>query len=223
MQFASKEISSAQQAPHKRLIDDLERHLAAPYQKPLQTHNLEAFEQLLKHINSNKYEQLILDSCCGTGLSSRALANNNPGALVIGIDRSLKRLNTESLNAGELPENCLLLRANCEDIWRLCEREGLVFKQHFLLYPNPYPKTEHLKRRWHGHPVFPLLPKLAQKTELRSNWRIYLEEFELCWRHLGAGETQLNELAVQEPLTLFERKYLNSGQALYQLICQNQL
>ncbi|WP_370978330.1 methyltransferase domain-containing protein [Agaribacterium sp. ZY112] len=221
MQFDSHSIDSPQQGLHPRLDDYLVKHLECPYQKPIQAHNLAAFEQFQTSIQAHGASSLILDSCCGTGLSTRALAKQHPDSLVIGVDRSIKRLNTQSLDAEALPANVLLLQANCEDIWRLCVQEKLSFDKHCILYPNPYPKSEHLKRRWHGHPVFPVLGQLAPITELRSNWPLYLEEFQHCWQKLKQGKTQLFELDVQEPLTLFERKYHLSGQKLYQLLCES--
>ena len=146
------------------------------------------------------------------------LAARHPEALVIGLDRSEHRL---SKSEGRLTGNCLFLRVNCEDVWRLCVKEGLRFKKHYILYPNPYPKAEHLKRRWHGHSVFPELAELSEEIELRSNWSTYLEEFKIAWRLLTNREAELSQLQLQHEdhaLTLFERKYFLSGQPLYQLI-----
>lgn len=49
------------------------------------------------------------------------------------------------------PTNLLLLRAELEDFWVLAHRDSdWIVHSHYLLYPNPYPKTKHLFRRWHG-------------------------------------------------------------------------
>ena len=89
--------------------------------------------------------------------------------------------------------NVWLVRAELVDFWRLLWQHqqqqrptsssslNFTISQHYLLYPNPYPKSKRLKQRWYAHPAFPLL--LAQvgagsgKTILRSNWKQYLEEF----------------------------------------------
>ena len=52
---------------------------------------------------------------------------------------------------GKRPKNLFLVRAELTDFWMLVARQSdwLVAK-HYLLYPNPYPKSKHLQRRWHG-------------------------------------------------------------------------
>ena len=227
MLFESKVVHSSQDGIHPRLQHYVQKHLDQPFQKPIQEHNLPAFEELQRHIQRSGHTQLILDSCCGTGLSTRHLALRNTNALIIGLDRSEKRLSTHSLDAVELPENALMLRANCEDIWRLCVQEKLSFNKHYLLYPNPYPKSEHLKRRWHGHPVFPYLPKLSASTELRSNWALYLEEMQIAWFMATGLKPELKQIELEQngnnkPLTLFERKYHLSGQNVYKLLCRSE-
>ena len=54
------------------------------------------------------------------------------------------------------PKNCLLLRANMIDFWLLVAHQSdWHITAHYILYPNPFPKSKHLRRRWHGHPVYP--------------------------------------------------------------------
>ncbi len=216
--FDSKEITSPQTKPHKRLCEVVGKHVENTYKKPFQDHNLIAFKKLQKAIESKEHNAFILDSCCGTGMSTSLLAEMHPESLVIGIDRSAKRLEKKPNDFFEKRDNCIYLQGNCEDIWRLCVEHNITFEMHYILYPNPYPKAEHLKRRWHGHPVFPFLQHLAPKTILRSNWRLYLEEFSIAWAAINQSETEeVSTLEVTTPLTLFERKYLASGQPLYEL------
>lgn len=159
---------------------------------------------------------LILDSCCGTGMSTRILANRFPQSLVIGIDQSRKRLEKET-EGMKKPSNCLMLQANCEDIWRLCIKNNIIFDAHYILYPNPWPKINHLKRRWHGHSVFPVLKDLAQTTVLRSNWKLYLEEFSLAWEILAGSTSIIKPLTIENAMTLFEKKYIGSKQQVFEL------
>lgn len=110
-----------------------------------------------------------------------------------------------------------LLRAEGATILRLLAAAQLRIERLYLLYPNPWPKPEHLMRRWQGHPVFPTLIELAQCIVLRTNWRIYAEEFAqaACQfdRH-GRVEALASE---DPPLTPFERKYRRSGHACWEL------
>jgi len=213
----SNTVTSNQPGLHKNLDDTVRKHIHSEYKKPIQQHNLLAFEQLQEKIYNQNFSSLILDSCCGTGKSTMTLAKNNPDSLIIGIDQSFKRLNKQ-LDDVIQPDNCLLLQANCEDIWRLCDAHNIHFAAHYILYPNPWPKSVHLGRRWHGHPVFPYLAKISDKTIVRSNWRLYLEEFQQAWCLLTEQSSEICPLKINSPLTLFEKKFAESGQVLYELI-----
>ncbi|CAN0110597.1 unnamed protein product, partial [Ectocarpus sp. 13 AM-2016] len=76
-------------------------------------------------------------------------------------------------------------------LWVLASRDNAwEIKEHYILYPNPYPKRSQLRSRWHGHSVFPVLLSLGGVITLRSNWRTYLDE--VCQAVLainGAAQT----------------------------------
>ncbi|MFL0800178.1 MAG: methyltransferase domain-containing protein [Agarilytica sp.] len=213
--YDSKKVISNQAGVHERLAEYVKKHMASAYRKPYRAHNLDAYATFESALASRSPEALILDSCCGTGMSTRILARRNPNALVVGLDQSAHRLNK---HADSAPENCLFLRANCEDVWRLFVDNDIVFDQHFILYPNPWPKSVQFKRRWQGHPVFPVLSRLSKITTLRSNWDMYLDEFSLAWEILTGAESSVEPIFVEEAMTLFEKKYMGSGQALYELV-----
>ena len=88
--------------------------------------------------------------------------------------------------------------------------------KHYLLYPNPWPKSAHLGRRWHGAPVFPAILKIAEKLEMRSNWRLYLEEFRMALALAGV-DSEIEAFQPDTYLTPFERKYHQSQQKLWRL------
>lgn len=210
----SRCIADAQREVNENLHTVVNKHRTTTFLKPIQPHNRVAFERIQQKIQEHDKQRLILDSCCGTGLSSMKLAAMNPDAFVIGIDQSMVRLSKST--EADL-DNLHYERANCEDVWRLLMSAGVCFDEHYILYPNPYPKPAHLKRRWHGHPVFPTLIGLSKKLTLRSNWRLYLEEFNLAWHLMEQPMGVIDQLKIVEPLTLFERKYWHSAQALYEL------
>lgn len=143
-------------------------------------HTSIAFAEALEFVDNfyaGKYKEkrVILDSGCGVGLSTLQLAAQNPDTPVIGIDRSFVRLTKEikphllreaqlsdfveavnkvsdkdNNNDGQ-PTNYLFLRAELADFWMLVARNtDWIVDRHYLLYPNPYPKAKHLRRRWHG-------------------------------------------------------------------------
>ena len=210
LQAESSQVSSNQPHTHPGLPGLLRRHLATRWRKPVAAFNREAFEQLGTALAKTP-RPLVLDSFCGTGLSTAQLARLYPDHLVIGIDQSAQRLARHSRTEGEY----LLLRAECEPLWLLMAQAGLTVNHHYLLYPNPWPKRTHLKRRIHGHPAFPLLLALAGKIELRTNWQIYAEEFGLAL-HLAGVRGHVSQFAAgRRPLTLFEQKYRDSGHTLW--------
>ncbi|OHV07671.1 tRNA (guanine(46)-N(7))-methyltransferase TrmB [Kushneria phosphatilytica] len=220
MHANSTPVRTAQQRPHEDLARQIERALGAAWQRPIAEHTRQAFEQA-QTWRAARTGPLILDAGCGVGLSTRELARRQPDHSVIGIDRSAERLGRDlSRSWGELPDNALLLRADLVDFWRLALAAGWQPEQHYLLYPNPWPKVSQLKRRWQGHPVLPTLLALGGTLELRSNWRIYVEEFAQAIE-LVCGLAPLVEWWQPEiPMTPFERKYKESGQSLWRLVCR---
>ena len=215
MHATSRFIVTNQAGPHDDVPRRVARALEYPLRKPVAEHTCTAFAEADAWLAANRMP-LILDAGCGVGLSTRHLAQQHPDCAVIGIDRSADRL---SRDHGALPDNALLVRADLVDFWRLALAAGWQPLQHYLLYPNPYPKAAHLKMRWHGHPVFPAILALGGWLELRSNWRLYLEEFALAVELASGLRAAIREHhPVGEYLTPFERKYHLSDQSLWRLV-----
>jgi tRNA G46 methylase TrmB len=214
----SRSVTTNQTSIHDDLDRVVRRHLQHPWRAPIADHDVQAFRRLQQWRDAQGSERpLMLDSGCGTGRSSRALASQNPNALVVGVDQSAVRLDRATRRFETLPENLLLLRADCAGLWRLMAGEGWQLHRHQILYPNPWPKSAHLKRRWHGHPVWPTLLSLGGELEMRSNWPLYLQEVQAALKISGIQAT-LSALPEQhEPLTDFEEKYQASGQLNWRL------
>lgn len=218
----SRVPTSAQTGIHEHLATLLDRHLASPFRKPYTDYNRAAFAASLERRERvAPGAPLILDSCCGVGESSIALAKAFPNHYVIGVDQSESRLarNIGGKQGGaELPSNLDLVRADLVDYWRLLNDAGVRLDRHYLLYPNPWPKIGHLSRRWHGHPVFPVMLELGGVLECRSNWQIYVEEHCFAVQRITGQSTVCEPYAPTEALTPFERKYLDSGHTLFRSI-----
>lgn len=209
----SRVPQSAQTGIHERLAELVDRHRREPFRKPVLDYNRAAFDESMAAWGERL--PLILDAACGTGASSVLLAEQNPQCFVIGVDQSEARLTTEK---GKLPANLCLVRADLVDYWRLLAERGARLERHCLFYPNPWPKIGHLSRRWHGHAVFPVLPALGGVIECRSNWRIYVEEFAFALGRVLGREVGWEAFVPDEPVSPFERKYRDSGQALYRCV-----
>ncbi|WP_414431622.1 tRNA (guanine(46)-N(7))-methyltransferase TrmB [Alcanivorax sp. IL2] len=213
----SRSVTSNQTGIHSDLDRVVRRHLQSPWRAPIADHDAQAFARLQQWRQAQGAERaLILDSGCGTGRSSLLLARQQPEALVVGVDQSAVRLERASKRF-QLPDNLLLLRADCAGLWRLIAGEGWQLQRHQILYPNPWPKSAHLKRRWHGHPVWPTMLSLGGELEMRSNWLLYLQEVRDALA-ISDIRAELSQLPMQsEPLTDFEEKYQASGQVNWRL------
>ena len=203
-------LKTDQVAPHPDLAEIVQHHQDHPWRKPCPAHTREAFEQLLERLQRDN-RPLILDSFCGTGMSTALIARANPDALVVGIDQSAHRLAKHQTSAAQ---NYLLLRAEAEPFWFCLMEAGITLHSHWLLYPNPWPKASQLKRRVHGHGAFPVLSRLGGRLELRTNWDIFAQEFAQAAGLIGI-KGQTAALTPDAPMTLFERKYANRGQTLW--------
>ena len=190
------------------------KHLTCSYQRPIPTIAQQTFTAVKAKIERVK-RPIILDSGCGIGYSSQLLAEQHPEHWVLGIDQSVHRL--AKAEQQKQPDNLLLIRANLIDFWRLAVAAKWILDKHYLLYPNPWPKKQHLKRRWHGHPVWPDLVALGGQLELRTNWLIYGLEMHRALELSGIEADSVESFSPETYLTPFEQKYHLSGQELYRL------
>ncbi|MEZ5537134.1 MAG: hypothetical protein R3F02_16110 [Thiolinea sp.] len=213
--FTANIVTSNQSGIHDNLEQVVRRNQENTFRKPAAEHTLRAFTAVQQRI-AERQQPIILDSGCGTALSTRHIAQQYPDSLVIGVDRSEFRLGKQYEEA--LPENALTLRADLVDFWNLAAQAGWRLQHHFILYPNPYPKAIHLKRRWHAHPVFPQLLKLGGQLELCTNWQTYAEEFALALRLNGYPDASVQPFVPETCRTLFETKYHQTGQDLYRCV-----
>ncbi|WP_339768001.1 SAM-dependent methyltransferase [uncultured Paraglaciecola sp.] len=213
----SRHIDSNQTGIHEKIPELVARHLQHTSQRPFTEHTLQAFAQAQNWLNDWQ-GPLILDACCGVGESTTHIANKYPEAKVIGVDKSAHRIGKhEHYNLKQ--DNALILRADLNDFWRLAVQANWRLAKHFLLYPNPYPKSAHVQRRWHASPAFADILKLGGQLEVRSNWQIYIEEFSMALDIAGfSGDT--HQYHDKQAITPFERKYWASGQHSWQVIAQ---
>ncbi|AWB67271.1 SAM-dependent methyltransferase [Saccharobesus litoralis] len=216
MQANSRSIESNQAGIHDSLEKVVNKHLTHEFKKPIADHTRQVFELIDQQIKADP-KPLIFDACCGVGDSSRYLAKQYPDHWVVGIDKSADRLNRERTEPDA--SNLILARADLNDFYRLAVAANWQPELHKILYPNPWPKSAHLQRRWHGSAAFPSIVALGGQLEMRSNWPIYLEEFAKALEI--AGHKAIVKQIQPEPfITPFEKKYVLSGQAIYQLQAQ---
>jgi tRNA G46 methylase TrmB len=214
VQQSSREISTNQTGIHPSLYKVVTRQLANPSQKPFSEHTQKAFDMVVDWLGDWQGE-LILDSCCGVGESTAKIALSQPNARVIGVDKSALRTDKHQSYAVDA-NNYLVVRADLNDFLRLLVAANITLTKHYLLYPNPYPKSAHLQRRWYATSALVDIIKLGGKLEVRSNWQLYIEEFSAA---LKVAQINSEHILLQQgtPITPFERKYWESGQSSWQL------
>lgn len=234
MRANSSLITSRQTGIHDQLAHRVAKHASTQFLKPIADYNRTAFNTAVAAWRGGNGGKLILDAGCGVGLSTLHLASQFPDHFVIGVDQSADRTGRHTLWTGEVPSNYIRVRANLIDFWRLMLDAGIFPHRHYLLYPNPWPKKHHIGRRWHGHPVFPIIVALGGHFECRSNWPIYIDECAAALRQLSPGEVAVEPFPNRAlsllddglapltlpyaPITPFEEKYLASGHTLWRCI-----
>lgn len=215
----SRPVTSNQKDVHDGLDDLVLKHLNSRFLKPFDKHNVEAYQSTLALFDkSGRDKPLILDSGCGNGSSTRKLAELFPNFFIVGIDKSAARIEKGTNRFDTRQSNFCVVRADLIDFWRLALNDGLTIEKHFILYPNPWPKSQHIQRRWHGSPVFKTILELGGELELRSNWKTYTLEFQQALRVAGV-ESTVNLINTDNPndMTDFETKYRLSDHQLWQL------
>ncbi|MDM7861278.1 SAM-dependent methyltransferase [Alteromonas sp. ASW11-36] len=219
MSYSVRPINTTQTEVHDKLEEYVKRYQQAPRRRPVSEHTQLAFDAAIEWLGDWQ-GPIIFDSCCGVGESTAVIAAQYPDAKVIGIDKSAARLakHTSYTNASS---NYQVIRADVNDFWYLAQQHGIKLSHHFLLYPNPYPKPGQIQKRWHAGPAMPDFIALGGTIEVRSNWRLLLEEFRLALIIYGI-ESELTAVS-GEPMTPFERKYLLSGQDCWRLVTQHRM
>ena len=162
-EILSSKVYSNQVDVHPELERIVPRHQQTTFRKSIGKPTLDAFEAIDEEVQSSGLT-LILDSGCGTGVGTYKIAAANPNALVIGVDKSAARLSYAKARVNpRCGGNLRFVRAELSDFWRLAADRGWPVEAHYLLYPNPWPKKQ-LMRRWHGHPAVSYTHLRAHET-----------------------------------------------------------
>ncbi len=237
-----RSVTSNQIDIYKNLEAVVRKYAATTFLRPVADHTREAFDKASDFVRSFYGSRatgrldLVLDSGCGTGESTLHLARKFPNVPVIGIDKSAVRLSKAGnerqleVSAGascDVPANAFWVRAELLDFWRLAldrvQAGEWNVLHHALYYPNPWPKESEANRRFHLHPIFPVLMRLSPVTELRTNWEIYAREYKEAARIAGDClslnvSAECSAFSPENPETAFERKYQTAGQELYRTL-----
>jgi len=218
----SKIVTSNQDGIHTDLVKIIGRYSHDEYKRPIASFSHDAFISIKNWVKDAGGKSLVLDMGCGTGESSLQLAKKYPEHLVIGIDKSLSRIERKNAFKSDLPPNLKLVRGELLDLWYLFakavrEKEIVVHKQ-YILYPNPWPKKKLVKLRFHANPIIPFILQCSKQIELRTNWKIYADEFKFVCENLTQSNVVLEKFKADIPLSNFESKYNKTGHDLYRVL-----
>jgi tRNA G46 methylase TrmB len=214
----SAPVRSVQLEPHPQLEKVVRRHCLHDWRVRPHQPTVAAFDHLQALLDGRPRRPIVLDSGCGTGKSTLRIGTVYPESWVIGIDQSSKRL--EKTGSTQFPHkqgNVIWIRAELASFWWLAHQAGWQLAGHYILYPNPWPKPAQLRRRWHGHPVFPTLLSLGGQLEMRTNWGIYAQEFAAAIEIAADVSVHMDVPGTGVLTTPFERKYRHSGLPLYRV------
>ena len=101
-----------------------------------------------------------------------------PSAVRALVTQSADRIERKNSFKLEPVDNYKVFRADLIDVLPLLVEKKIKAYKQFIFYPNPWPKKKLLQRRFHAHPIFLCFLELGGELELRSNWEIYIKEFE---------------------------------------------
>ena len=166
-----------------------------------------------------------LEIGCGVGFHPLVRSREYPERTVVAIERTKERFQRFSRryeNHGR-PPNLVPVCADAVS-WITHRVPERVLDTVFLLYPNPYPKPSQENKRWCRMPFMGfLLERLKTNAQLilASNSESYVREaqrsFQEDWGQEVVSVFRLGDEVQMKPRTHFEKKYLERGEACFQL------
>ena len=177
--------------------------------------------------NIDWLKPIIVDVGCGKGAWVVSEAKKNPNQTYIGIERTLNKskMLLQSVSEAKLA-NLIGVRADAVALIHQKFPKASVSELHFF-YPNPTPKRSQANKRFFvsGHfQVFHEALKTEGLISLVTNIYEYADEarafLHTVWGYQVKSLNVVNKTI--EPRTDFEKKYLEMGQAVYELIAEKQ-
>lgn len=179
-------------------------------------------------INSIDWSKpIIVDVGCGKGAWVVSEAKKNPNQAYIGIERTLNKskILLQSVSEAKCP-NLIGVRADAVALIHQKFPKKSISELHFF-YPNPTPKRSQANKRFFVSAhflVFHEALKMEGLISLVTNIYEYADEARAFLRSVWGYQVK-SLLVVDkaiEPRTDFEKKYLEMGQAVYELLVQKQ-
>jgi tRNA (guanine-N7-)-methyltransferase len=160
---------------------------------------------------------LHVDLGCGDGSFLCELALQLPEKNFLGIER-LKRRVEKARRKYETINNVCVLRAEISRALRYLFPENSV-ETFYLLFPDPWPKRRHQRRRIFTRDFLDCVAAALQKGGLLRVTTDQLDYFQQI-EGLGRAHTEFEIVDVDEvplPSTKFERRFCEKGALIYRL------
>ena len=178
----------------------------------------------LDTIDFKKFKKIDLEIGFGSGEFMLSRAKANPEYLYIGCEvykPGVKRAARWAFSQGLA--NILIYVGDCREF--LSVLSNFTFHDIFILFPDPWPKTRHHKRRLINHDFLRILSyffknKLHFATDFLDYARFFQSQISFC------KEIKLHSFITRrEPFfnTKFENKSLSRGGKVFHYICNNAL
>jgi len=179
------------------------------------------------------HREVVLEIGAGTGWMLLKLAQKNPETFYIGIERDRMRGNRLEQRAEKTGlKNLAAIRGNVIPSLTHGVPDASLDRI-YIMYPAPFPKSSHRKKRWYVHPAMPHLVRALKPGGLiiwASDQEYYINEAEAICRKfyplnvLSHGTLKPNAYNHLEEFpagrTKFENHFLSSGLPCYELIVQ---
>lgn len=168
------------------------------------------------------YTNLDIEIGCGVGFHPIDYAKNNPERLLVAIEKTKEKFDKFLGRLERHPQIKSVVPIHTNAVWWIAH-EVLPYSvdRYFILYPNPYPKDPQkrfFQMPFMNHLVDTLKP--GGTITLATNEKYYFDEsLENAQKIFGLKIIEKRIVDPSEkPRTHFEKKYLERGEACYNLV-----
>lgn len=170
------------------------------------------------------FEQIDLEIGFGSGEFMLSQARARPSCLHIGCEvykPGVKKIIRQAYNEGL--DNILVYMGDFRQI--LSKLPSFVFNDVYILFPDPWPKVKHQKRRLINQDFLQIISNFFKRQlHFATDYAGYAQEFSAQVMVCESMHLSMNKIREEAFFnTKFESKALARGDKIYHYICQNSL